>query len=192
MPASTPARVQECAHIYPDGRTCRRIPKRGEKLCLGHQAHRQRRPGEEDEAFERQMTGWADQLDSMPLEKLLCAAQESLIGIAELIDRKTSRAHRIAFTRAGIAVTFATNKLEETVAGYRAQAITRSESHLPMNPEAALSLHRMPSQRNPGASPAPRTGPLPGAASTAEEKLQTLERIEALYGKLLTTLPSNT
>lgn len=192
MPASTPARVQECAHIYPDGRTCRRIPKRGEKLCLGHQAHRRRRPGEEDEAFERQMTGWADQLDAMPLEKLLCIAQESLIGVAELIDRKASRAHRVAFTRASIAVTFAANKLDQTVAGYRAQAITRSESHLAMNPKAAMTHPGIPGRRDPDASPAPHTGPLSAPASTAEENLQALERLKALYGQLLSALPSNT
>jgi hypothetical protein len=192
MPASTPARVQECAHIYPDGRTCRRIPKRGDKFCLGHQAHRQRRPGEEDEAFERQMTGWADQLDSMPLEKLLCATQESLIGIAELIDRKASRAHRIAFTRAAIAVSSTVNKMEEAMSGFRAQAIICSE---PIRSEPRLATR---SATQPGAPPnlrcipSPHDAPhTPRALSSPEEKLEALDRLDAVCAKLLSTFPSN-
>ena len=37
--------VQECVHLYEDGRKCRRIPKRGQKLCPAHRPHaRRRRP----------------------------------------------------------------------------------------------------------------------------------------------------
>lgn len=179
MPAIRAPRVHECAHIYPDGRTCRRLPKRGEKLCLGHQLHRPRRPGQEDEIFEKQMTGWIDQLDAMPLEQILAAAQGSLAGIFELIDRKSSRAHRLAFARAGIAVGAAINKLDETIAGYRAHAITRTAP-------------QHPTQSTPARAFAPgMSAELPNAGVTAEEKLQALDRLEALCGKLLSTLPSD-
>ncbi len=172
MPENRSTRVQECAHIYPNGRTCRRLPKRGEKLCLGHQTHRRRRPGEEDELFEKQMNGWVEQLDALPLEQMLAVLQASLAGISELIDRKSSRAHRLAFARAGASVGVAHNKLDEMLTGYRTHAITRA---VPQRATQSAPPPALDFEFAPGA--------------TAEDKLPAIDRIEALCGKLLSTLP---
>jgi hypothetical protein len=113
--------LPECAHTYPDGRRCRRIPKSGETLCPGHHPRRRRRDAHAPD-FVREMHAWVDRLQATPLEPLLVLLQESLAAIQSLIERKTSRAHRAAYTRAYIAVTHSIDRLEEEMAAYRAQA----------------------------------------------------------------------
>lgn len=114
--------LPECAHTYPDGRRCRRIPKSGETLCPGHHPRRRLHRDEHDPDFLSEMHAWIDYLRVKPLEPLLVLLQESLAAIQPLIERKAYRAHRAAYTRASIAVTHSIDRLEEEMAAYRAQA----------------------------------------------------------------------
>jgi hypothetical protein len=64
--------VQECAHLYENGRKCRRIPKRGQPLCPAHRSPRRRRsPLEENEAFMEEIFAFAERLKAMALDDLL-------------------------------------------------------------------------------------------------------------------------
>ena len=97
--------VEECVHLFPDGRKCRRIPKRGQKLCPAHHPQRRRRtPLEENEAFLKEMFAFVDTLRAMDSADLLYATTGFLADIHALIDRCSSRSHRIAFSRASTAV----------------------------------------------------------------------------------------
>ncbi len=114
--------VNDCAYIYEEtGRRCRRIPRRGESLCLAHTSLRPQ-PGDEDAAFNRLMSAWAERLHNIPLDHLLEALQTSLEGIHEIIQSKSSRRHRMAFGRAVIAVGIANERLVDALAAPRAGA----------------------------------------------------------------------
>lgn len=117
--------VQECTFLFPDGRRCRRIPKRGEKLCHGHK-RRRRLPAEMDALFLQQMDAWVEHLNDLPLQTLLSTLQESLADIQELIERKSSRRHRLLFHRAVVAVTCAIDHVDAAMASYREEAARRA------------------------------------------------------------------
>jgi len=101
--------VQECIHVYENGHKCGRIPRRGERLCAAHQAPRARHDAEE--SFNREMFAWVDRLDAMHPADLLDTLQGCLSAIQPLIERKSSRASRVAFTRATVAVTTVIDRL---------------------------------------------------------------------------------
>lgn len=167
----------ECAHTYPGGRPCRRIPKTGEKFCPGHQPRPRRRADHDDQAFVDEMHAWVDRLHATPLELLLVLLQDSLADIQPLIESKSSRAHRVAFTRATIAVTASIDRLEESMAGYRAY-LSRSATSAPsLHPPSPHLMH-------------PPT-PQPAQASASGDPLITLDHLDALCEKLLRALPSH-
>jgi hypothetical protein len=156
--------IGTCTYVYPTGRPCRRIPKRGETLCPSHQTRR--RSATSDELFERQMTAWVDHLQAMSLEQLLAATQESLNGIAALLERKACRAHRAIFTRAAIAAAMAAETLEVTVL-------------LTTPPRSPTSASASPSIAAPTAlSPA-----------QAQARAASIEELSALCNRLATTFP---
>ncbi|HEX4065352.1 MAG TPA: hypothetical protein VHZ09_04955 [Acidobacteriaceae bacterium] len=105
--------IDTCAHVYPDGRLCRRIPKRGESLCPGH---RRRSAESGDEVLERQMEAWSDHLHALPIEQIFATAVESLNVIGPVIERRFPRKHRTAFIRAAISVAVAAEMLEAVLA----------------------------------------------------------------------------
>ena len=105
--------IDTCAHVYPDGRLCRRIPKRGESLCPGH---RRRSAGSGEELLKRQMEAWSDRLHALPIEQIFAAAVESLNVIGPVIERRFPRKHRAAFIRAAISVGVAAETLEAFLA----------------------------------------------------------------------------
>ena len=89
--------VEECTHICANGRKCRRIPKRGQALCPAHRpSRRQRRPLEEDSAFNQQMSSWVDRLQAMELATFLSQTQAALSDLQPIIDRRLSRRDREA------------------------------------------------------------------------------------------------
>jgi hypothetical protein len=97
--------VEECIHICANGQKCRRIPKRGQKFCNAHRApRRRRRLLEEDHAFHQQIFDYLDHLEAMNLDDLLSETSDALASIHGLIDRRSSRCDRAAFTRATAAV----------------------------------------------------------------------------------------
>lgn len=109
---------EECVHILADGRKCRRIPKRGQKLCPAHSAPpRRRTPLEENDAFQRDMASFLDHLNPLPLPELLNQTVGLLAEIHLLIDRHASRRDRLAFARATAAVGIAGDRIEEVMRG---------------------------------------------------------------------------
>lgn len=133
----------ECAHTYPDGRRCRRIPKSGKAFCPGH--HPRRRPDEYDPDFVREMRAWVEQLHDTPLEPLLVLLQESLAAVQPVLERKVSRAHRAVFIRSTIAVTHSIDRLQQEMAAYHALAL-RSHNGPPPAPssrEEVIALGEM-------------------------------------------------
>jgi hypothetical protein len=142
---------EECAYLYDDGRKCRRIPKRGQKLCPAHRSRARRRlPLEENEAFRTQLSAFVDRLEAMPLQDLLYATTEVLADIHALVDRRSSRRDRIAFSRATAALGVSADRLEETLRSFRnpqqpgpaspAQSSTPTASTGPLSPENRASF----------------------------------------------------
>ena len=103
--------VHECNHRYPDGRRCRRIPKRGEPLCRDHKRSR-RQPHTEDPAFIRQMEAYADRLITLPLDVLAAEVQFALAAMHPILDSRFSRTWRLLFNRAEIAVAALAEELQ--------------------------------------------------------------------------------
>jgi hypothetical protein len=160
--------VEECIHVNEAGHKCRRIPKRGQKLCPAHRKNgRQRRLLEEDDAFLLQMFAYVDQLKAMNLEDLLYATGGALADIHSLIDRRSSRRDRAAFTRATVAVTSASDRLAENMAAFRAHSHTVS----PAQPATPFALP-------------------PSAKPAAASKLSPTQ-IDALCDKVLSILEPN-
>lgn len=99
--------VAECAFLYPDGRKCRRLPRRGERLCRDHRHLTSARPKNDEETFDREMTQAAGEIAAMPLDQMLDHLQQGLISLHWLIESRASTAERNAYTRATIAVSAA-------------------------------------------------------------------------------------
>jgi hypothetical protein len=164
--------VEECTHIYANGRKCRRIPKRDQSLCPAHRPSRRRRSfHQEDPDFDQQMTSWVERLRAAELEIVLSQTQAALSDLQPIINRRLSRRDRAAYTRATIAVTVAIDRLDEAELGVRAPA--------------------------PATSPATRPGrPLPPRAAATVEAARTTpqlspEQLDALCDQMLSVLEPN-
>jgi hypothetical protein len=124
--------VEECVHVNEKGHKCRRIPKRGQKLCPAHRARRRQRGAlEENPAFFQEMDVFMNRLKAMNLEDLLYATTGALGDIHALIDRRSSRRDRAAYMRATVAVGEATDRIFLTLSGYRAEQEQRSGTTRP-------------------------------------------------------------
>ncbi|HKR28495.1 MAG TPA: hypothetical protein VJS11_13620 [Acidobacteriaceae bacterium] len=99
--------LAECSYRYPDGRNCRRIPRRGESLCPDHrrQAAVRHRTEAAERAFQQQANQAADEIIRLPLNRLLDHAQECLMDIEPFIEANASPARRVRFMRAMTALT---------------------------------------------------------------------------------------
>jgi hypothetical protein len=95
--------IHECEHFYETGRKCRRITKRGQALCPGHQPN-PRRSVHDEPAFARQIEGFVEQLRAIDDVSLLCSLQDALNIIQPLIEQKTTRANYVRFARASVVV----------------------------------------------------------------------------------------
>jgi len=95
--------VPECTYLYSDGRRCRRIPKRGERLCRDHKRAR-RLTHTEDAAFTRQVEAYADRLIGLPLDVLAGEVELALSGMEPILSSRFARTYRLLFSRAEIAV----------------------------------------------------------------------------------------
>ncbi len=144
--------VEECVHLFPDGRKCRRIPKRGQKLCPAHRSQPHRRaPLEEKEAFYKEMVAFIAHLEAMETADLLYATTGFLADIHALVDRCSSRRHRIAFHRATASVGIAVDRLTELARGLHQGPSARPmpppqpfvpATSRPLSPEARARLER--------------------------------------------------
>jgi len=105
--------IVECSYLYPDGRHCRRLPRRGETLCRDHRrlaARQPLRPALTDsgkQAFDQQMQQAAEEILSMSLPDMLCHLGDCLNALEELMESKASSAEFAQYTRATMAVTAA-------------------------------------------------------------------------------------
>jgi hypothetical protein len=152
--------VQECAHTFPDGRKCRRIPKRGQPLCPAHQSRPRRAFLEENEAFHREIDVFIHRLDAMPLPELLDETAGLLAGIQRLVDRRSSRRDRLAFVRTNTAVCAAGERLEEALRATPRYASPLSAPptqppstpppHQPLTPQSLARLERAQAILNSG------------------------------------------
>ncbi|HKO11875.1 MAG TPA: hypothetical protein VJV22_07905 [Acidobacteriaceae bacterium] len=106
-----PPHVHECHYLYPDGRRCRRIPKRGERLCRDHKRAR-RSTHTEDAAFTRQIEAYADRLMSLPLDVLAAEAAFALSAMSPILESRYRRTHRLLFSRAELAIAAFVDSLE--------------------------------------------------------------------------------
>ncbi len=108
---------EECVHLFPDGRKCRRIPKRGQNLCPAHRPQLRRTRLEENDAFQRDMASFLPGLNALPLPQLLNQTIGLLAQIRLLIDRHASRRDRLAFARATAAIGVAGDRIAEIMRG---------------------------------------------------------------------------
>ena len=133
--------VEECTHLFPDGRKCRRIPKRGHKLCSSHSARRRRRHVlEENDAFFTEMRAFVRNLEAMGSEDLFYATTGFLAEIHPLVDRCSSRPHRIAFHRATAALSISADRLVLTARGLHPSSAPPQSQPQPPAPPSAQPL----------------------------------------------------
>jgi hypothetical protein len=153
--------IDTCTYVYPEGRPCRRIPKRGESLCP---SHRPRRHAEtKDELFERQMFAWGEHLQALPLDQLLETTRQSLARISPLIERRISRPYRAVYARAAMAA----GVTAETLEAARARPATLPSS------DPASTAH--------GRTTAPH--------KTVQERVPSIEELSALCDRLAIMFP---
>lgn len=95
--------VHECEYLYPGGRRCRRIPKRGDALCRDHKRAR-RLTHDEDPAFCRHIEAWANHLITLPLDVLAAEVALALSAMHPILESRFRRTHRLLFSRAEIAI----------------------------------------------------------------------------------------
>jgi hypothetical protein len=138
--------VHECAYLYPDGRRCRRIPKRGETLCRDHKRAR-RQPQTEDAAFTRQMEVYADRLMTLPLSRLAAEAQFALAAMQPILSSRFARTYRLLFSRAEIAVAALAEELQARQAAPARPAGISSDGAYPHAQQNQMHLS------HPGGSP---------------------------------------
>jgi hypothetical protein len=145
--------VEECVHILPSGRKCRRIPKRGQKFCSSHRPGRRRRPPlHEDHAFRQQMFAFVERLQTLSLPDLLYETTGLLTDIHLLIDRRCSRPHRLAFSRACAAAGLAADGLF---------ALSRARSPAPPAPPPRPAPASPPATQPPAPKPRAPRPPVP-------------------------------
>jgi hypothetical protein len=150
--------VQECAHLYENGRNCRRIPKRGDRLCPAH--HSGSRRLEEDEAFRRHMFRYVNYIKVMPLADLLYTTGAMLADIHSLIDRRSTRGDRLAYRRAlaSVAVAVAADRLRQMDLDHR-------QHPEPAQPTPTQLTHAQPTPIRP-----PQAAPFPNRLSQQQEQ----------------------
>ena len=100
--------IAECTYLYPDGRHCRRLPRRGESLCRDHRRLAARRPAtaatdRDEDAFDQQMRQAAEEIRAMPLPAKLEHLCDCLNTLHDFIEARASSAERSSYTRASIA-----------------------------------------------------------------------------------------
>ncbi|HUB18307.1 MAG TPA: hypothetical protein VL990_06710 [Acidobacteriaceae bacterium] len=173
--------VEECIHVFPDGRKCRRIPKRGHRFCPAHRPHRGRTPLE-NEAFHREMFAFCDRLQALSLPALLAETNGALADIQGVIERYASRRHRLAFTRATIAVTMACDRVAET-----AQSLRQRPAAPPPAPQPPLGPPLSSQELSPEALARIRE-----AESVLSNGPLTPEQLDQICGDLLSTLNADT
>lgn len=98
--------LAECAFLYPDGRNCRRIPRRGETLCPDHrrQAAVRVRSRSEQQTFDQEQNKAADEIIRLPLDQMLDHAQECLIALEPWIEANAPAVERTRFMRVDTAI----------------------------------------------------------------------------------------
>lgn len=97
--------IAECTYLYPDGRHCRRLPRRGESLCRDHRrlVSAPRKTEADDEAFSRQMFAAVDEICALPLDQMLNHLSDCLNGLHLFVEAKASSIERARYHRAVIA-----------------------------------------------------------------------------------------
>lgn len=100
--------IAECTYLYPDGRHCRRLPRRGESLCHDHRRLVARGPAHtatdrDEEAFNQQMREAAEEILAMPLPAKLEHLRDCLNALHGFIEAKASSEERSDYTRATMA-----------------------------------------------------------------------------------------
>jgi hypothetical protein len=103
--------VSTCAHVYPSGKTCGRIPPRGESLCRDHRRTASVTPEIDPTAFEAEMYRECDRLAALPLDQILTAAQVHLTALDSFIERQATPRLRIYYNKATIAITEAIDRI---------------------------------------------------------------------------------
>jgi hypothetical protein len=103
--------VRTCSHVYSSGKTCGRIPRRGETLCRDHRRAHPVEPGLDRSAFEAEMFRECERVALLPLDQVLDAAQEHLVAIYSFMERRTSPRLHAHYTKATIALTNAIDRL---------------------------------------------------------------------------------
>lgn len=101
--------VAECSFLYPDGRNCRRIPRRGETLCRDHRRRPAVRPRThtEDEDFRQQQSQAALEIARLRLDQMLEHAKHSLFALEPFIEAHAPAAERACFSRLAMTITTA-------------------------------------------------------------------------------------
>lgn len=127
--------VPECSYLYPDGRNCRRTPRRGESLCRDHRRHAAAVPGSDpdEEAFYQQLFQFNDQVSALPLDRMLLDLVECLSCLQVFVEAKASSMER---TRYHHAVILATAALDCVLAQPRVFA----EMFSGVTPQQALAI----------------------------------------------------
>lgn len=120
--------LHECEYVYPTGRTCRRIPKRGERLCRDHKRAR-RLPSSEDAAFYRHLEIYDNHLRRLPPDRLADEVQYALIQLYPVLHGRLCRAHRLIFSRGLLAIATLTERNVLSSCAQR-QAAAQSAEHL--------------------------------------------------------------
>lgn len=170
--------VEECVHILPDGRKCRRIPKRGQKLCPAHRSRRRpRAPFEEDQAFVQEMTAFIRSLKTIQTADLLYGTVGFLGDLQPLIERRLSRRHRVTFHRASVALSVSADRLVHLARGMYPPAAPRTQPqqpagavYPPLRPEDRARFQRIESLLNSGRALTPEE-----LCSVSEEMVRTLK-----------------
>jgi hypothetical protein len=97
--------VQTCSHLYPSGKTCGRIPRRGESLCHDHRRLSTADPRADQEAFDQDIYREIDRLALLSLDKVIGEAQEHLRPVEMFVEKKAPRWVQSRLIKAGSAIT---------------------------------------------------------------------------------------
>lgn len=175
--------VQECVHILADGRKCRRIPKRGQKLCPIHRPHRRRpTPWQQDQEFGRQTLAFLDKLQALNFEDLIETTGVALSDILEIVFRRSCRRDRLAFARAAHAVSVTLDRV------YAIRAAHRASGNHHVHPVAPAA----PATGSPALTPAQRTQLAQVDQYLAAAPPLSADQLSALCTQFLSILDSST
>lgn len=101
-----------CAYVYESGKTCGRIPRRGESLCRDHRNRIPPRARFDFEAFKQSLFAACDRYNAMPFDDMLLALQQDLNELLPLVENKASSSEYFAYNRATMAVASAIDRYE--------------------------------------------------------------------------------